>query len=195
MVKENKLCRQCLNSHRRIWFSKKVCDIANCKAKHLPLLHKYSVPAHPSNGLAATSASSGSVNSHSDPNNKPCFWIIPICIHNNGSSLNTFAFLDEGSSFTLMKQSLYIKLGLSGEKAPSELRWTGDTTRCENNSFKMNIEVSYANNNSRFTLYDVRTVHNLGLPIQSINVDDIVKDCQSNRTTTRSSIIGELRFR
>ena len=73
VVKENNLCCQCLNSHRLKSFSKKVCDIANCNAKHHPLLLKYSVPAYSNNVQMATSAPNLSVNSHNDRNNKPIF--------------------------------------------------------------------------------------------------------------------------
>ncbi|XP_065365528.1 uncharacterized protein LOC135958553 [Calliphora vicina] len=175
VVNENKLCRQCLNSHRRKCFSKKVCDISNCTAKHHPLLHKYTISSNPVE--VATQGRSGSVNAHNDRSqDTQCFRILPIRLYWNGGSLTTFAFLDEGSSVTLIEQSLFDKLGLTGKQEPLELRWTGDTTRSENDSVKINIEVSSIKNDSRFTLYDVHTVNNLGLPIQSINFDDIVKD-------------------
>ncbi|XP_065355454.1 uncharacterized protein LOC135949918 [Calliphora vicina] len=175
VVNENKLCRQCLNSHRRKCFSKKVCDISNCTAKHHPLLHKYTISSNPVE--VATQGRSGSVNAHNDRSqDKQCFRILPIRLYWNGGSLTTFAFLDEGSSVTLIEQSLFDKLGLTGKQEPLELRWTSDTTRSENDSVKINIEVSSIKNDSRFSLYDVHTVNNLGLPIQSINFDDIVKD-------------------
>ena len=31
-------------------------------------------------------------------------------------------------------------------------------------------------NNNRFALYDVHTVNNLGLPMQTLNFDDVVRD-------------------
>lgn len=174
VVKNKKLCRQCLNLHRRKCFSKKVCEINNCTAKHHPLLHKYT--ASSDSVPVTTEAPGGSVNAHNDRNqNKLCFRILPICIYGKSGSLKTFAFLDEGSSVTLMEQSLFEKLGLTGKDEPLELRWTGDTTRYEQNSIKMNMEVSNINNNIRFALYDVHTVSNLGLPSQSINFDDIAK--------------------
>ncbi|XP_065356442.1 uncharacterized protein LOC135950842 [Calliphora vicina] len=133
VVNENKLCRQCLNSHRRKCFSKRVCDISNCTAKHHPLLHKYTISSNPVE--VATQGRSGSVNAHNDRSqDKQCFRILPIRLYWNGGSLTTFAFLDEGSSVTLIEQSLFDKLGLTGKQEPLELRWTGDTTRSENNS-------------------------------------------------------------
>ncbi|XP_037813637.1 uncharacterized protein LOC119604840 [Lucilia sericata] len=75
-----------------------------------------------------------------------------------------------------MEQNLFNQLGLTGKQEPLELRWTGDTTRSENNSVKINIEISGSKSDNRFTLYDVHTVNNLGLPIQSLNFEDIVRD-------------------
>ena len=168
-VKENRLCRQCLNYHKGKCFSNKKCDIGGCTFKHHPLLHNYAKDAV-NNQVA-------SVNAHNDDNkSRPLFRILPICIHAQGKTIQTFAFLDEGSSVTLMEQSLYNQLGLVGKKEPLELRWTGDTIRSEDDSVKTNMEVSGDQRDDKFTLYDVHTVRNLALPIQSLDMNDVIRN-------------------
>ncbi|XP_073835837.1 uncharacterized protein [Musca autumnalis] len=74
-----------------------------------------------------------------------------------------------------MEKEFFNKLGIKGKKEPLELRWTGNTTRSEDDSVKINIEVSGVKGNSRFMLHDVRTVKNLELPKQTLNFEDVVK--------------------
>ncbi|XP_073821618.1 uncharacterized protein [Musca autumnalis] len=176
IVKENKLCRQCLNSHRRKCFSNKVCEIGGCKAKHHPLLHNHQSSLNVSANNFVPTEQSRSVNSHRDSDKeKTCFRILPIRVFYDGGSVTTFAFLDEGSSVTLMEKEFFNKLGIKGKKEPLELRWTGNTTRSEDDSVKINIEVSGVKGDSRFMLHDVRTVKNLELPKQTLNFEDVVK--------------------
>ncbi|XP_073821661.1 uncharacterized protein [Musca autumnalis] len=176
IVKENKLCRQCLNSHRRKCFSNKVCEIGGCKAKHHPLLHNHQSSLNVSANNFVPTEQSRSVNSHRDSDKeKTCFRILPIRVFYDFGSVTTFAFLDEGSSVTLMEKEFFNKLGIKGKKEPLELRWTGNTTRSEDDSVKINIEVSGVKGDSRFMLHDVRTVKNLELPKQTLNFEDVVK--------------------
>ncbi|XP_075167653.1 uncharacterized protein LOC142239764 [Haematobia irritans] len=175
VVKENKLCRQCLNLHRRKCFSNRQCGINGCAAKHHSLLHKYTT-VEPSASNIALPQQSGNVNTHNNSDNQnPYFRILPIKIYFNGGSVNTFAFLDEGSSVTLMEHEFYNQLGLKGESEPLELKWTGNTTRSEDDSVRLNVEVSGVNG-SKYVIYNVHTVQNLGLPTQSLDFESIVKD-------------------
>lgn len=48
--------------------------------------------------------------------------------------LQTFAFLDEGSSMTLLEEGLATDLRLSGTKERLGLRWTSNMTRTERDS-------------------------------------------------------------
>ncbi|XP_075145994.1 uncharacterized protein LOC142220640 [Haematobia irritans] len=79
------------------------------------------------------------------------------------------------SSVTLMEHEFYNQLGLKGESEPLELKWTGNTTRSEDDSVRLNVEVSGVNG-SKYVIYNVHTVQNLGLPTQSLDFESIVKD-------------------
>lgn len=77
------------------------------------------------------------------------------------------AFLGEGSGVTLMEKSIFDKRGLEGESDPLCLKWTGDTTRLENDSLKTTLTISNMSNSKKFELNSVHTVDNLALPTQS----------------------------
>ena len=70
--------------------------------------------------------------------------------------MNTFAFIDEGLSISLMDESLANELEIDGVRKPLCLRWTGDMERIEQNSKKLKINIS-GGNKKRVSI-DVSTV-------------------------------------
>lgn len=56
-------------------------------------------------------------------------------------SMDTYAFMDEGSALTLLDEDVARSLGLSGEFSPLCLQWTGNVPRMEQNQVVI-IEVS-----------------------------------------------------
>ncbi|XP_017468619.1 PREDICTED: uncharacterized protein LOC108360719 [Rhagoletis zephyria] len=179
-VKSNSLCRQCLGTHKRRCFVEKVCGIDGCTIKHHKLLHKTNVSLI-SNRQATKSdmlpQSDAQVNthSHSAVGKQPYFRIVPIFIHANGKMVKVFAFLDEGSAVTLIDKNLFDELGLKGTHDPICLRWTGNTTRSENESVRATIKISNATNRRTYKLNGVHTVNALDLPEQSIDAETIAK--------------------
>lgn len=117
IVKDNKLCRHCLNLHRRKCYNNnKECGINGCTAKHHQLLHNHSTFGNSTSATSNTGQRGENVNAHNDNNqDKPCFRILLVRIHSNNNSFNTFAFLDEGSSVTLMEQHVFDMLNLNGK--------------------------------------------------------------------------------
>lgn len=49
------------------------------------------------------------------------FQYIPVTLHNKGLNIRTYAFLDTGSSSTLIEQGLADELNLTGKKQPLTL--------------------------------------------------------------------------
>uniref|UniRef100_A0A182VPU0 Peptidase aspartic putative domain-containing protein n=1 Tax=Anopheles minimus TaxID=112268 RepID=A0A182VPU0_9DIPT len=94
-------------------------------------------------------------------------FIVPVVLYGQKSTVTTFAFLDEGSSLTLVDEELAKQLGAEGPREPLCIRWTGDTTRVEESSCRVALKVGPIESAKRYTLNSVRTVPKLNLPRQS----------------------------
>ncbi|XP_062533692.1 uncharacterized protein LOC134202689, partial [Armigeres subalbatus] len=103
------------------------------------------------------------------------FRIIPVTLHGANSSINTFAFLDEGSDLTLVERDLVTMLGVKETPLPLCLRWTGNTSREEKESQNITIEINGISLDKRRQLLNARTVQSLGLPKQSFDMEEAVK--------------------
>ena len=87
--------------------------------------------------------------------------------------LKTYAFLNEGSSVTLIEKEVFDLLGINGVSEPLCLRWTGDTTRRVDKSVKVSISMVNPHSATMFTIKDVHTVKSLNLPSQSLDMKEI----------------------
>ena len=121
-----------LNKHNRKCFKKQNCGINGCSAKHHQLLHNIASSFTQSNNNQVKA----SINSHSTSSGTQLFRIIPIQLMKKNGYLKTYAFLDESSSVTLIEKEVFDLLGIDGVSEPLCLRWTGDTTRREDESVK-----------------------------------------------------------
>ncbi|XP_073836062.1 uncharacterized protein isoform X2 [Musca autumnalis] len=180
LVKTHNLCRQCLNRHRRKCFIYKECGIDGCVAKHHRLLHKYVDQQQTSSGqsraISAANTTSETINSHStkEQNRSSFFRILPVRLLKKKGFINTYAFLDEGSSVTLIERDVFDLLDLEGVEEPLCLKWTGDTTRQENTSRKASISIANSKNGAKFFLNSVHTVDGLDLPTQSLEMEELI---------------------
>ena len=68
---------------------------------------------------------------HISDEERSCFRILPFHVYFNGGLEDTYAFLNEGSSVTLMEQTFFNKQELKGKSEPLELRWTSNITRSD----------------------------------------------------------------
>ncbi|XP_055590863.1 uncharacterized protein LOC129742951 [Uranotaenia lowii] len=75
---------------------------------------------------------------------------------------------DEGSSLTLVEETLVNELGVKGTSQVLCMRWTGNVTRTELNSKVVDLTIS-GPNSLKMNLKDTRTVKDLSLPRQSLN--------------------------
>ncbi|XP_055626949.1 uncharacterized protein LOC129768996 isoform X2 [Toxorhynchites rutilus septentrionalis] len=123
------LCQICLYGHgRRACRISSKCNVNGCQFKHHPLLH----------GKATTPVTQlANINTHRPQDSGVLFRILPVTLYGYG-----FAFLDEGSSLTLVEDGLVAQLGIAGDSQPLCLRWTGNTSRVEKNSKTVTITVS-----------------------------------------------------
>uniref|UniRef100_A0A182YI92 Peptidase aspartic putative domain-containing protein n=1 Tax=Anopheles stephensi TaxID=30069 RepID=A0A182YI92_ANOST len=109
---------------------------------------------------------------HALSSSNTLFRIVPITVYGPTSTVTTFAFLDEGSSMTLVDEDLAEELGVEGEVEPLCIRWTGDTTRVEAGSRRVNFKVGPVGSAKSFAINSVRTVPKLNLPRQSFVPDE-----------------------
>ncbi|XP_055623038.1 uncharacterized protein LOC129766494 [Toxorhynchites rutilus septentrionalis] len=166
IVQQKGLCRTCLNNHGR-WPCKswKGCDVQDCRNKHHSLLHYPSSTTHPLNfSINSTFASC-----------LPIFRIIPVVLYNNDRAVTIFAFIDEGSSLTLLEDTIAQCLGLEGVAECLTLRWTGNVTRKEMRSQRVQLEIAGKNSSLKHKLVNARTVSSLVLPSQSLKYHQLAE--------------------
>lgn len=110
------------------------------------------------------------------------FKIIPVQLRNNNKIIRTFAFIDEGSSVSLIDKNLAKKLNLQGRQETLTIKWTGDTKKTDQKSQKVNFWISGLNEEDEFKLDNVCTFDDLNLPIQSVNGKELQAKYKHIRT-------------
>lgn len=188
VVKTNNLCRICLGNHKRkCWFTKP-CGINGCTVQHNPLLH------------SEDQASGGTVNNHrSSSEGETYYRIVPVTLYGDKKTVTIFALMDDGSTLTLLEEEVADFLGVKGINDPPCIRWTGDVTRYEDDSRRLNLQISAAKPNSKvYPLSNVYIVKNLNLSNETMNAVNVKSKytylqnipLESYENVTPSMIIG-----
>ncbi|XP_075150728.1 uncharacterized protein LOC142224831 [Haematobia irritans] len=163
IIKLKNLCRICLGKHRRRCWFQKPCGVDGCSILHNPLLHNEEEQENTVSGL----------NSHKTEG-ESFFRILPVTLHSGLKSINIFALLDDGSTLTLIEQSVADMLGVQGVKDPLCIKWTGDVSRYEDSSQRFSLNISSALPNSKiYPINNVYTVRNMNLSPETMFVRDI----------------------
>lgn len=186
-LREHNLCRRCLKSHRGFCKSNVPCGKNGCPYKHHALLHNDTPsgtkppptgikPANTPEGRNPASIPEGDCNTHRSPDNAVLFRYVPVVLRGPNIEINTYAFLDDGSSVTLLENELAAELQLNGVPYPLCLKWTADDCRYEKDSRKVSLEISGVRNPAkRFRLDDVHTVDKLKLPLQTLAFEKLAE--------------------
>ncbi|XP_065088427.1 uncharacterized protein LOC135709909 [Ochlerotatus camptorhynchus] len=175
-LKQNKLCRKCLAKHFGACAVKQACGKNGCSYMHHELLHddsRYQQRETSGGSTPHVEAPVETCNTHVSNVGKVLFRYVPVLLHGRGKSVRTFAFLDDGSSATLMEHSLLSKLGLEGEPYPLCLGWTADQQRQEMNSVKLALEISGIHDTKMHWIPKVHTVESLALPRQALAMEKL----------------------
>ncbi|XP_062703686.1 uncharacterized protein LOC134286128 [Aedes albopictus] len=164
IVEKWKICKMCLNEHgeSRCRF-KGHCNIGDCKERHHSILHPPST----------TVPLSTNCHVHDSEQHPVIFRMVPIKLHHEGRTREVIAFLDEGSSYSLMENSVAEHLKLKGTWEPILVKWTAGMSRLERNSRRVDVSISSSGTNERFLLRNVHTVQDLQLPEQKIRFDEV----------------------
>ncbi|XP_075162768.1 uncharacterized protein LOC142235399 [Haematobia irritans] len=186
MVNVFALCRHCLRKHSGSCYNKeKVCNVDSCQFKHHYLLHGSKTNTGNTVQLAQNrenknnssereqeNAIEENLQTHNNHRQNILFKVVPITIYgDNNNNISTFAFLDDGSSISLIDEGILNQLGLKGEPEQLCLKWTSNVKRMENNSQRLNIRVR--GGNSKEFVLEVRSVEELLLPKQSLDYKTI----------------------
>jgi Protein of unknown function (DUF1759)/PHD-finger len=96
--------------------------------------------------------------------------VVAVRIHgSNGSFFDTYAFLDDGSSITLMDQEIFHALQPQRYSVHNlKLKWTGDVTR-EEPALRCDVKISGSNGPHQYPLQNVYCVKDLNLEETSQN--------------------------
>ncbi|XP_055542858.1 uncharacterized protein LOC129728441 [Wyeomyia smithii] len=192
IVTQKRLCFGCLGANHLMKDCERArtCDIDKCQEKHSRWLHPRNkknvdkankMMTTPKEEIVeklvttenASSSNSGTTNHHQTFRNNIYFQIIPITLRNKGKEVNTFAFLDAGSSLTLIEEQIADDLGLKGRSNLLKLTWTQNVTKQSNSR---QVQVTLVGPSKKpFILKGVRTIDNLQLPIQSLDMDAMKK--------------------
>ncbi|XP_055632837.1 uncharacterized protein LOC129773265 [Toxorhynchites rutilus septentrionalis] len=172
LVQERRLCRRCLIGHGKFPCKAGLCGENGCEDRHHKLLH----PGKPGSSQTIDVPNTRStVTIHRQLQSLILFRLIPVTLHGNGRAIQTYAFLDDGSSTTLVESATARKLGLSGDIHPLCLQWTSDIERMEDDSQLVKMEISSLGSLKRHGLKKVHTVKNLNLPVQSLDYSALRK--------------------
>lgn len=189
LLREYKLCRCCLAKHQGPCRLIRACGKYGCTFKHHRLLHNDAKDRRPNSATRSNVSgqerdctsnnqndSGHTCNTHQGGNKTVLFQYIPVKLHNRGVTIETYAFLDLGSSVTLLEENLASKLQLSGQNYPLCLRWTGDACRYEDTATIVALDISGSRNKtSTYRLTEVYTVKELKLPSQTLSFEELSK--------------------
>ncbi|XP_055623744.1 uncharacterized protein LOC129767148 [Toxorhynchites rutilus septentrionalis] len=164
-VKVNKLCARCLTSHARWPCKEEICGINDCPKRHHRLLH-FDPPTAFKNTDAVVAV-------HRQLSSSTLFRILPVTLFGKNGQFNTYAFLDDGSSVTLVERSIANALGVSGEMETLHIEWTGGINKTIAGAEVVTMEISEAGGSKRYKLSEVYTVDNLGLPQQTTDYAEL----------------------
>ncbi|XP_055604354.1 uncharacterized protein LOC129752604 [Uranotaenia lowii] len=168
------LCKTCLYSHgTRSCRNNTRCGVDGCDARHHALLHSAEKPK--ASYSSGPNPISNYVVHHVHQSSFPSllYRVIPITLHNGSLSVDAFAFIDEGSSITMLEKSLAEKLQLNGHSHPLCLQWTSNVTRIENDSKRVTFEISGINKSKRYKVSNIGTTNSLNLPTQSLPFEEL----------------------
>jgi hypothetical protein len=153
----------------------KVCTEDGCSYRHHKLLHKTidnNTNTTPTQNNETETLGVNTEN-ESQSRHQALFKILPVTLYGNGVRMETFAFLDDGSSATLLDTSVAKKLKLKGPNDPLCIKWTKGVHKVEKNSIRTSLKIRGFGTNTIYNIKNVRTISNLDLPEQSVDAQSL----------------------
>ncbi|XP_055903018.1 uncharacterized protein LOC129939152 [Eupeodes corollae] len=181
-VKALKLCFSCLRRGHNTFTcrTKFICNIGGCQRKHHKLLHNNFNFSPPESNMDIVSQPLCTLHRPSDVENTELFFkIIPVTLSGAaGSSVHTYAYLDDGAMPSLIDENVAKQLGLQGKSGNIKLQWFGNQTIDLPTTF---VEFEIQGVGKKYKVNNFCTIKNLDLPTQSLNFNKLISNnsCQS----------------
>lgn len=195
IARSARICFNCMNYNHSAKECKKEPACNACNAKHHKLLHNNEmktalVNVEPSKSDSresskeeeeAQSVKEESSQSDRESDKEGCFAnfnvsnsilrMAKIKIVGPTKSITALALFDEGSQSTLIDAEVAKDLGLQGTIDPVTYQWTGKVTKHYPDSMKVELDASGLTDTAKiYKLRNVRTIRNLALPKQKIDI-------------------------
>ncbi|KAG5899393.1 hypothetical protein JTB14_020215 [Gonioctena quinquepunctata] len=171
--------------------NKRLCRVQNCSKYHNRQLHSELSSKNYSQRSLQVQNDSSNVNDEKrkeEPDNYACcidehsfqvrsvtktvlLRIIPVKVIGIKKSVETFALFDEGSTVTLIDANLAEDIGVQGFNDPLKMYRTNSSSYIDNHSRKVSVKIQGNLDDQIHDLDNVRTVSNLNLPIQSVDIE------------------------
>ena len=135
-VRKQRLCYGCLGKGHAIKDCKvNACGINGCTKKHNRLLHSEN---QMDEGNHAVNVSAAIINKTNEVTS--FLQIVPVSIQSGGSRLNTYAFLDSGSTVSFIDQGVQQKLGAQGTDATLNIAGIHETEDLKTEKIPLKIK-------------------------------------------------------
>ena len=136
-VNKHRFCYGCLGKGHAIKDCKvNACGINGCIKKHNRLLHSEN---QMDDGNHAVNVSAATINQSNEVTSFP--QIVPVSIQSGGNRLNTYAFLDSGSTVSFIDQSVQEKLRTQGTDVTLNIAGIHGTKDLKREMFHLKIKV------------------------------------------------------
>ena len=182
-MKEHGLCFRCFGRH---WANKcrfnKQCGVNGCTRLHNELLHRImeednstSVPtpeeppvppSHPEPLVASSHVIQATCNK-----SRVLLQVVPVTLYGPCGQLNTHAFLDPGSTCSLIRADVADQLNLDGP--PTSLDLFGIQVTSHLNTKRVSFNIGPVNEHTRYLVENALVAEKLNVPLTSVNMASV----------------------
>jgi hypothetical protein len=167
IVREGRICMGCLKSTSHgvsQCKTAKECGINGCKRRHHPLIHM------------ETEAVQVAIHQTVAPKEvtRIMYKILPIAVKGPKGTVDTYAYLDDGSGCTFIEPALADEIGINGRNIHYNLNWTDGVKRPVKQSKLVSFTIKSKYDGSNYYIKEARTLA-LKLSPQTQLVNDLAE--------------------
>ena len=173
-TRKNRLCDNCFKRGHIASFCRldSACTVKECNRKHHKLLHRE--PAKSFTNESQSSKASGSITASAtsgvyyakNQSNRVFLNVVPMKVFCNSNKVETYAFLDRGSTTTLCNEKLLRQLGVVGEDVSFVIK-TVNKMMENHQGMRTNLHIAGLNGDGLIELREVLSVRHLPIKANS----------------------------